>query len=178
MEACCRPTMVKLPVHGLPLHPAEEDTIRPVPSWIIKLTASGDPDMLLADAVMRVLSPSSTCPRLDWRVTINIAVSSPVLVHTGCSPDRSLGSGVGGICVGIAAVAVEPESLCVGAMDSVGSLAEVGIVGNWPAEGSHATSANVNNKHDTASVLSHIDLNIPDHQSERTIVSLMSRIIR
>ena len=86
--------------------------------------------MLLADAVMRVLSPSSTCPRLDWSVTIKLAVSSPVLVHTGCSPYRGFGSGAGVIGVEIAGVTVEPESLWIGAMDSVGALAEVGTVGD------------------------------------------------
>ena len=86
--------------------------------------------MLLADAVMRVLSPSSTCPWLDWRVTSNVSVSSPVFVHTGCSPDRSLGSGVGVIGVGITSVTVDPDTLWVGAMDSVGALTEVGTAGD------------------------------------------------
>jgi hypothetical protein len=93
---------------------------------MIRLTSSGEPDVLLADAVMRVLSPSSTCPWLDWRVTSNISVSSPSLVHTGCSPDRSLGSDVGVIGVEIASVTVDPETLWVGAMDSAGALTEVG----------------------------------------------------
>ena len=80
--------------------------------------------------------------------------------------------------VGITSVTVEPDILWVGSMDSVGALTEVEPAGDGPAEDSHATSANVNNKQDTASVLSHIDLNISNQQSERTIVSLMLRIIR
>ena len=88
--------MLKLPVHGSPVHPVEEDTVRPAPSWMISPTSSGDPDTLLADAVMRVLSPCSSCPWLDRRVTNNVLVSSPSLVQTGCSPDWVLDEGVEG----------------------------------------------------------------------------------
>jgi hypothetical protein len=88
--------MLKLPVHGSPVHPVEEDTVRPAPSWMISPTSSGDPDTLLADAVMRVLSPCSSCPWLDRRVTNNVLVSSPSLVQTGCSPDWVLDGGVEG----------------------------------------------------------------------------------
>ena len=174
MEACWCSNTVKLPVHGLPLHPVEEDTIRPVPNWMIRLTSSGDPDMLLADAVMRVLSPSSTCPWLDWSVTSNVSVSSPELVHTDCSPDRSLGAGVGvyGAKVGGSNLISGDIGGANGALTGV-ETRTVGVEGV-----SHAASVSTINKQDTASFLGHIGLNTLNQLSDRTIGSLMIRIIR
>ena len=48
-------------------------------------TSNDDSDILLADAVMTVPSPSLNLPPVDCRVTSKTSVSSPVLVHTGCS---------------------------------------------------------------------------------------------
>ena len=56
---------------------------------MIRFTSNDDPDILLADAVMTVPSPSLNLPPVDCRVTSKMSVSSPVLVHTGCNHEES-----------------------------------------------------------------------------------------
>ena len=51
---------------------------------MIRFTSNDDSDILLADAVMTVLSPASNWPSLDLSVTNNGSSSPPALVHTGC----------------------------------------------------------------------------------------------
>ena len=82
-------------VQGLPLQPTWEDPIRPVPNWNMSSTSNVDPDVLLTDAVMTELSPSSNWPWDDCSVTSKVSVSSPVLVQTGCSNDLRTGDAVG-----------------------------------------------------------------------------------
>ena len=57
---------------------------------MIRFTSNDDPDILLADAVMTVPSPSLNLPPVDCRVTSKVSVSSPVLVHTGCNHESRL----------------------------------------------------------------------------------------
>ena len=52
---------------------------------MIRFTSNDDPDILLADAVMTVPSPSLNLPPVDCKVIKMVSVSSPVLVHTGCN---------------------------------------------------------------------------------------------
>ena len=52
---------------------------------MIRFTSIGESEILLADAVMTVPSPSLNLPPVDCRVTSKTSVSSPVLVHTGCN---------------------------------------------------------------------------------------------
>ena len=52
---------------------------------MIRFTSNDDSDILLADAVITVPSPSLNLPPVDCRVTSKTSVSSPVLVHTGCN---------------------------------------------------------------------------------------------
>ena len=52
---------------------------------MIRFTSNDDSDILLADAVMTVPSPSLNLPPVDCKVTSKMSVSSPVLVHTGCN---------------------------------------------------------------------------------------------
>ena len=57
---------------------------------MIRFTSNDDPDILLADAVMTVPSPSLNLPPVDCKVTSKMSVSSPVLVHTGCNHESRL----------------------------------------------------------------------------------------
>ena len=77
-------------LHGSPLHPVEEETISPAPSLMIRSISIGSSDTLLADAVMIVLSPSSSWPWVDLSVTNNVSHSDSGLVHRGCSHELLL----------------------------------------------------------------------------------------
>ena len=57
---------------------------------MIRFTSNDDPDILLADAVMTVPSPSLNLPLVDCKVTSKMSVSSPVLVQTGCNHESRL----------------------------------------------------------------------------------------
>ena len=85
-EDCCPGATLRRPVlQGSPAQPAEEDTISPAPSLVIKFTSIGASDILLADAVMTVLSASSNCPCVDLSVTNTVSDSESGLLHRGCS---------------------------------------------------------------------------------------------
>ena len=66
---------------------------------MIRFTSRDDSDILLADAVMTVPSPSLNLPPVDCKVTNKMSVSSPVLVQTGCNHESRL-SGTGVVAVG------------------------------------------------------------------------------
>ena len=90
-EDCCPEATLRRPVlQGSPAQPAEEDTISPAPSLVIKFTSIGPSDILLADAVMTVLSPSSSCPCVDLSVTNKVSDSESGLLHRGCSHEPLL----------------------------------------------------------------------------------------
>ena len=69
---------------------------------MIRFTSNGDSDMLLADAVMTVSSPSLSLPLVDCRVTSKMSVSSPVLVHTGCNHESRFS--------GVAVLGTDPKA--------------------------------------------------------------------
>ena len=64
---------------------------------MIRFTSRDDSDILLADAVMTVPSPSLNLPPVDCQVTSKMSVSSPVLVHTGCNHESRF-SGIAVLC--------------------------------------------------------------------------------
>ena len=85
-DACCPGATLRRPVlQGSPAQPVEEDTISPAPNLVIKFTSIGSSDILLADAVITVLSPSSSWPWVDLSVTNNVPHSDSGLVHRGWS---------------------------------------------------------------------------------------------
>jgi hypothetical protein len=69
---------------------------------MIRFTSIGESEILLADAVMTVPSPSLNLPPVDCRVTSKVSVSSPVLVHTGCNHESRLS--------GIAVLGTDPKA--------------------------------------------------------------------
>jgi hypothetical protein len=69
---------------------------------MIRFTSIGESDILLADAVMTVPSPSLNLPPVDCRVTRRVSVSSPVLVHTGCNHESRFS--------GIAVLGLDPKA--------------------------------------------------------------------
>ena len=77
-------------LQGSPLHPVEEETISPAPSLMIRSISIGSSDTLLAEAVMTVLSPSSSWPWVDLSVTNNVSHSDSGLVQSGCSHEPLL----------------------------------------------------------------------------------------
>jgi hypothetical protein len=85
-------------VHGFPVHPSTWFIDRPELGWMIKATSRGISDLLVADAVMSVPCPLSTCAGKAWRVTRTISASfSPELDHTSCTPDCGKTAGVASI---------------------------------------------------------------------------------
>ena len=72
------------------MQPVEEDTISPAPSLMIKFTSIGASDILLADAVITVLSPSSSWPGVDLSVSNKASDSESGLLHKGCSHEPLL----------------------------------------------------------------------------------------
>ena len=69
---------------------------------MIRLTSIGESEILLADAVMTVPSPSLNLPPVDCKVTSKVSVSSPVLVHTGCNHESRFS--------GVAVLGTEPKA--------------------------------------------------------------------
>ena len=69
---------------------------------MIRFTPNDDSDILLADAVMTVPSPSLNLPLVDWRVIKMVSVSSPVLVQTGCNHESRFS--------GIAVLGTDPKA--------------------------------------------------------------------
>jgi hypothetical protein len=69
---------------------------------MIRFTSIGESEILLADAVMTVPSPSLNLPSVDCRVTRRVSVSSPVLVHTGCNHESRFS--------GIAVLGADPKA--------------------------------------------------------------------
>ena len=69
---------------------------------MIRFTSNDDPDILLADAVMTVPSPSLNLQPVDCRVTSKVSGSSPVLVHTGCNHESRFS--------GIAVLGTDPKA--------------------------------------------------------------------
>ena len=81
---------------------------------MIRFTSNDDPDILLADAVMTVPSPSLNLPPVDCRVTSKVSVSSPVLVHTGCNHESRFS--------GVAVLSADPKT------GARGLVADTGVV--------------------------------------------------
>ena len=88
---------------------------------MIRFTSKDDPDILLADAVMTVPSPSLNLPPVDCRVTSKVSVSSPVLVHTGCNHESRFS--------GVAVLGADPK---VGARVLVGDTGVVEVGAEVP----------------------------------------------
>ena len=91
---------------------------------MIRFTSNDDPDILLADAVMTVPSPSLNLPPVDCSVTSKVSVSSPVLVHTGCNDESRISEALeaGADTTACAWVSVEEAGVvAVGAEVSVAS---------------------------------------------------------
>ena len=84
------------------MQPVEEDTISPAPSLVIRFTSIGASDILLADAVITVLSPSSSWPWVDLSVSNIVSDSDSGLVHKGCSHEPFLG--------GVAVLGLDPRA--------------------------------------------------------------------
>ena len=69
---------------------------------MIRFTSNDDSDILLADAVMMVPSPSLNLPPVDCKVTNKMSVSSPVLVQTGCNHESRF--------FGVAVLGTDPKA--------------------------------------------------------------------
>ena len=69
---------------------------------MIRFTSMTTSDMLLADAVITVSSPSSNWPSLDRSVTSNMSDSDSGLAHRGCTHEPLLW--------GLAVLGTEPKA--------------------------------------------------------------------
>ena len=112
---------------------------------MIRFTSNDDPDILLADAVMTVPSPSLNLPPVDCRVTSKMSVSSPVLVHTGCSHESRFS--------GMVVLGTEPKAGARVLMEEAGGVAVGDEVSGTADVDPQAITASMITRHATTASL-------------------------
>ena len=112
---------------------------------MIKFTSNDDSDILLADAVMTVPSPSLNLPPVDCRVTSKTSVSSPVLVHTGCNHESRFS--------GVAVLGTEPKAGARVLVEEAGVVAVGAEVSGTTDVDPQAITASMNARQDVIRTL-------------------------
>jgi hypothetical protein len=115
---------------------------------MIRFTSRDDSDILLADAVITVPSPSLNLPPVDCKVTSKMSVSSPVLVQTGCNHEFRLS--------GIVVLAADPRTGARVLVEEAGVVAvgaEVSVASDTDPQ---AITASMIARHDVMRIRSNI----------------------